>query len=117
DSGISAPSTKYWGTSEGTTSKVSNAWRRAVGFRVKELLEFNRIGTVAWFLNGKIMRRRTFGLAQVELLNFLTPVFRLVDRFLPSPSLSLIACLEPEGAAAGRRGDDRAPSRAVDHVA
>jgi len=64
------------------------------GLRVKKLLEFNRIGTVAWFLNGKILRRRTFGLAQISLLNLLTPVFRIVDSLLPVPALSLIAILE-----------------------
>jgi hypothetical protein len=64
------------------------------GFRVKKLIEFNRIGTLAWLLNGKIMRRRTFGLVQILILNLLTPIFRLVDRFLPLPSLSLIAVLE-----------------------
>jgi len=72
------------------------------GFAVQELLEFNRVGTAAWYLNGKILKRRTFGLAQVLALNALTPIFRLVDRFLPLPALSLIAVLErlPEPAKA-----------------
>ena len=54
---------------------------------------WDRIGTVAWYLNGKIMRRRTFGLGQIVLLNVLTPIFRLLDRWLPVPPLSLIAVL------------------------
>jgi SAM-dependent methyltransferase len=64
------------------------------GFEVKELLEFNRIGTVGWYLNGKILRRRKFGLLQILALNALTPILRLVDQLLPVPSLSLIAVLE-----------------------
>jgi hypothetical protein len=52
------------------------------------------VGSLAWYLNGKIMRRRTFGLGQILALNALTPLFRIIDRLLPVPSLSLIAVLE-----------------------
>ncbi len=65
------------------------------GFEVQELLRFNRVGTPAWWLNGKLLRRRHFGLVQVATLNLLTPLFRLVDRLLPFPALSLIAVLRP----------------------
>jgi glycosyltransferase involved in cell wall biosynthesis len=68
------------------------------GFEVRELVEFNRIGTIAWFLNGRILRRRTFGLGQIMLLNLLTPIFRAIDRLLPVPSLSLIAVIAPRAA-------------------
>ena len=64
------------------------------GFEVREMIEFNRVGTIAWYLNGRILKRRTFGLGQVLLLNLMTPLFRLLDRFLPVPPLSLIAVLE-----------------------
>ena len=64
------------------------------GMVVRELVEFNRIGTIAWVLNGKILRRRGFGRGQIAVLNLLTPVFRVIDRLLPVPSLSLIAVLE-----------------------
>lgn len=40
------------------------------GFRIKELIEFNRTGSLAWFLNGKLMRRQTFGLIQIWLLDY-----------------------------------------------
>jgi SAM-dependent methyltransferase len=71
------------------------------GFEVKELLPFNRVGTPAWWLNGKILRRRHFGLAQIVILNFLTPLFRRVDRALPFPPLSLVAILENPAARVG----------------
>jgi glycosyltransferase involved in cell wall biosynthesis len=65
------------------------------GFEVQEVLRFNRVGTPAWWLNGKLLRRRHFGLAQIAVLNLLTPLFRLVDGVLPFPPLSLIAILRP----------------------
>jgi glycosyltransferase involved in cell wall biosynthesis len=64
------------------------------GFVVKEIREFNRIGTPAWFFNGKILHRRAFGLIQIWMLDLLTPVFRVIDPLLPLPGLSLIAILQ-----------------------
>jgi glycosyltransferase involved in cell wall biosynthesis/phospholipid N-methyltransferase len=66
------------------------------GFAMKVLRPFNRVGSAAWWLNGKILRRRTFGLGQIMALNLLTPLFRAVDGSLPLPALSLIAVLEPQ---------------------
>jgi glycosyltransferase involved in cell wall biosynthesis len=63
------------------------------GFEVREIVSFNRVGTLAWTINGKLLRRRTFGLAQIMMLNMLTPLFRVVDSLLPVPPLSLIAVL------------------------
>ncbi|SRR6266513_960400 len=65
---------------------------RATLFHVDTMLEFNRVG-VAWWINGKLLRRRAFGFVQIKLLNVLTPVFRVLDKFLPLPPLSLIAVL------------------------
>ncbi len=70
------------------------------GFEVKRILPFNRVGTPAWWLNAKLLRRRHFGLGQIVLLNLLTPIFRLVDRALPFPPLSMIAILENPAAPA-----------------
>jgi glycosyltransferase involved in cell wall biosynthesis len=64
------------------------------GFAVRDILEFNRIGTVAKFINGKILFRRSFNGFQLWVLNVLTPVFRAIDRFLPFRAESLIAILE-----------------------
>lgn len=66
------------------------------GFHVEKILEFNRPGVVAWWLNGRVLRRRTFSLAQIRILNLLTPIFRVTDRWLPLPPLSLIAILRKE---------------------
>jgi len=63
------------------------------GMKITNLTEFNRIGTVAWFLNGKLLRRRRFGLAQIWMLNMFTPVIRMADKIIPLPALSLIAVM------------------------
>ena len=68
----------------------------AAGLHVREIVEFNRIGTVAWFLNGKLLKRRQFGMGQVWALNTLTPVFRRLDGLLPVPALSFVAVLEKQ---------------------
>jgi SAM-dependent methyltransferase len=67
------------------------------GFQVQEMLKFNRIGVLAWWLNGRVLRKKTFALGQIRMLNFLTPLFRLLDPLLPLPPLSLIAILRKEG--------------------
>ena len=72
------------------------------GFHVEKVLKFNRPGVPAWWLNGRILHRKTFGLGQIRILNLLTPLFRLMDSWLPLPPLSIIAILRKEpGAAAG----------------
>lgn len=76
------------------TKQALRSLAASCGFRVAELLEFNRVGTAAWLMNGKILRRRSFGLGQIFALNLLTPLLRALDRILPLPSLSLIAILE-----------------------
>src|SRR5438552_3967128 len=76
-------------------SKVAlAALARHSGFEATHILEFNRFGTAAWFFNGKILGRRSFGLLQIKLLNLLTPLLRRMDPLLPLPGLSLIAVME-----------------------
>src|SRR5262249_3767319 len=78
------------------TKKCLQNLAEECGFSVKAIVEFNRVGTPAWFVNGKILHRRVFGLFQIWFLNFLTPVFRWLDPILPFPGLSLIAVLQRE---------------------
>ena len=75
------------------TEEQLAAVARDAGFEVERILKFNRPGTPAWWLNAKILRRKNFGLVQVRLLNLLTPIFRLIDPWLPLPPLSIIAIL------------------------
>ena len=75
------------------TRKTLEAVSREAGFELERMLEFNRVGVIAWWLNGRLLRRRTFGLWQIRVLNALTPFFRKIDSLLPLPPLSLIAVL------------------------
>jgi glycosyltransferase involved in cell wall biosynthesis len=63
------------------------------GFAVETFLKFNRVGAPGWWWNGRILKKRTFGLWQMKLLNLLMPVVRRIDRFLPFPHLSWIVIL------------------------
>lgn len=64
------------------------------GLEVHVLKAFNRSGVPAWWLNGKALRRTTFGLFQIKILNLLTPAFRRLDRWLPFPPLSLVGIFQ-----------------------
>jgi len=68
------------------------------GFRIEKLLKFNRAGVPAWWLNGKMLRRTTFGMFQIRVLNVLTPIFRRIDALLPFPPLSIIAIFRKDDA-------------------
>ncbi len=81
------------------------------GLEVDEVLRFNRVGTPAWWLNGQLLRRRSFGLFQIWALNALTPLFRRVDGALPFAPLSLIAVMRP-----ARAGARAGPARAAEGV-
>jgi glycosyltransferase involved in cell wall biosynthesis len=63
------------------------------GFRVEKMIKFNRIGSPGWWWNGKVLKRTTFGLWQIKLLNAILPIVRPFDRFLPFPHLSWIVIL------------------------
>jgi len=64
------------------------------GLEVKEILRFNRVSSLPWWLNGRLLRKKSFGLLQIKIVDWITPISRVVDRFLPFPPLSLIAVLE-----------------------
>jgi glycosyltransferase involved in cell wall biosynthesis len=81
------------------TPETLTSLAERAGFSVQELIPFNRVGRPAWWLNGKVLRRREFGLFQILALNALTPLFRQIDGALPFPPLSLVAILRPVSAA------------------
>src|SRR5207247_7381782 len=51
------------------------------GFHLENVMAFNRVGVIAWWLNGRLLRKRTFGLWQIKVLNLLMPLFRVLDNF------------------------------------
>jgi glycosyltransferase involved in cell wall biosynthesis len=66
------------------------------GFKLEEMLEFNRVGVLGWWLNGRVLKRRIFGLWQIKFLNLLTPAFRKADKISALPPLSLIAMIRKD---------------------
>ncbi len=61
------------------------------GFRVERIVKFNRATFPAWFVNGRIFRKRTFSRFQIAVFDSLVWFWRRADRFLPWPPTSLIA--------------------------
>lgn len=61
------------------------------GFQVEQILDFNRISVIGWWLNNKVLRRKTFSRIQLKILDVLIPLLRRIDRVWPWGGLSLIA--------------------------
>jgi glycosyltransferase involved in cell wall biosynthesis len=63
----------------------------AAGFTVERMVAFNRVGTLGWFVNGRILRRKTLSSAQLRLFDSCLTFVRIAEYVLPLPGLSLIA--------------------------
>ena len=61
------------------------------GFRVEKIIRFNRVTRPGWYVNGRILRKRTFGRFQLYVFDRLVWLWRKIDRFLPWNPVSLIA--------------------------
>ncbi len=64
------------------------------GFTIEKILHFNRASTIPWWINGKLMRKRSFGYFQIFFMNMITPILRRIDSFIPIQSLSYIVILK-----------------------
>ncbi len=60
------------------------------GFDVEEMSDFNRMGVVGWWWNGKVRKARNFSRVQLKLFDVTIPLLRRVDHFLPWPGLGLL---------------------------
>jgi glycosyltransferase involved in cell wall biosynthesis len=85
----------------GTLDQVLSHYRRydhaelrdkmqKAGFRVEKVIDFNRISRPAWWLNGRILKRRTLGRWQMAAFNRLVWLWRKIDETLPWPPTSII---------------------------
>jgi SAM-dependent methyltransferase len=61
------------------------------GFRVERILDFNRISRPAWYVNGRLLRKKTIGRFQLGVFDRLVWLWRRIDRMLPWPPTSIIA--------------------------
>lgn len=86
----------------GSLDEVLGHWRRyseqelrgkleSVGFRVETILRFNRITRPAWFVNGRILRKRTFSRFQLWVFDRMVWLWRRLDPILPWNPVSIIA--------------------------
>jgi glycosyltransferase involved in cell wall biosynthesis/phospholipid N-methyltransferase len=78
-------------------SEMRQKMERA-GFELEKIFGLNRVAPPFWFLNGRILRRKSVPGAQVRLFDRLVPLIKIFDRILPMPPLSIIAI--------GRKGRD-----------
>ncbi len=62
----------------------------AAGFHVERVLRFNRATYPGWIWNARVLRRKTLSSMQLRIFDFLVPVWRRVDSWLPWPPTSLI---------------------------
>jgi glycosyltransferase involved in cell wall biosynthesis len=79
-----------------TRESLQQGLERA-GFEVERIVDFNRFSVPGWWLNGKILRRKTFSRLQLKMLQITMPLLRRIDRAFPWRGLSLIAvAVKPE---------------------
>lgn len=93
-----------------TEEQLLDACQRA-GFSVEKVLKFNRIGAPGWWLNGRVLKKETFGFWQIKLLNFMVPFVRPIDRFLPFPHLSWIVILQSNPQASNELSRESTPAQ------
>lgn len=72
-------------TKDGLRTSLTDA-----GFRVDTLVDFNRTSVPAWFISGRLLRRRKFSRVQLKALELMMPLVRRLDRLWPWSGLSLI---------------------------
>jgi len=61
------------------------------GLLLVEWRFFNRASVLAWWWNGKVLRRRRFGRLQLKTFDLLVPLLRRIDHLLPWAGLGIIA--------------------------
>ena len=63
---------------------------RDAGFTVEHQFYFNKVGVVAWYVANTLGKQGALKPWQLRIYNFLTPLFRVLDRILPMPGLSTV---------------------------
>jgi hypothetical protein len=63
----------------------------AAGFAVEHVRYFNVPGAIGWWLNARVLRRRTVPGFQAHLGDLLVPLLRLERRLRPGFGMSLLA--------------------------
>lgn len=75
---------------------------RAAGLEVEEQLFFNKAGVLAWYVANTLGKQRALTPLQLRTYNFLTPLFRVLEKVLPTAGLSTVVVgRKPAGTMAG----------------
>jgi SAM-dependent methyltransferase len=61
------------------------------GFTVARMIGFNHAARPAWYLNSRLLRRRSLSRVQLRLFDLLVPLWQRIDNRLPWPATTLIA--------------------------
>ena len=61
------------------------------GFQIEQMYQLNKIGTVSWWLFGKMLGQKTISRPALKLFDKTVWFWRRVDGLLPWPGLSLVA--------------------------
>ncbi len=79
----------------GHRRRFSTAQLRALfeesGFTVKDMRQLNKIGTVGWWMYGKLLRRKHISKVTLKIFDKTVWIWRHLDGVLPWPGLSLVA--------------------------
>jgi SAM-dependent methyltransferase len=63
---------------------------RVAGFEVEKQFYFNKAGVPAWYAANKLGKQSALKPWQLKVYNILTPIFRVLDRILPTTGLSTV---------------------------
>jgi 2-polyprenyl-3-methyl-5-hydroxy-6-metoxy-1,4-benzoquinol methylase len=66
------------------------------GLQVKQMIELNKIGAPAWWLYGKVLRRKQSNKLGLKIFDKTVWIWRRIDRLLPWRGLSLIVVASKE---------------------
>jgi len=61
------------------------------GFQIEQMYQLNKIGTLSWWLFGKVLGQKTISRPALKLFDKTVWFWRRVDGLLPWPGLSLVA--------------------------
>jgi glycosyltransferase involved in cell wall biosynthesis len=79
----------------GHRRRFSKAELRALfeqhGFSVREMRQLNKIGTVGWWLYGKVLRRKHINKIMLKIFDKTVWIWRHLDGVFPWPALSVVA--------------------------
>jgi SAM-dependent methyltransferase len=61
------------------------------GFHVQSILDFNRVSRLPWYIQGRVLGKRSLGKKRMRIFDKTVWFWRRVDRFLPCQPTSIIA--------------------------